>query len=133
MKCIAKLVVFLLCFSASYYSSAQGFGNPAQAPVSVEVMPEFPGGIQRFYQYIGQSYKYPAAAVKARVSGRIHIQFVIEKDGSVTDVKVLKDLGYGTTEEAVRVIKRSPRWKPGIQKGKKVRVLYTLPLNLQLS
>lgn len=132
MKYLVSLFAFFLSFFVSYYSVAQGFGIPAQSPIRLEVMPEFPGGIQRFYQYIGQSYKYPAAAVKARVSGKIHIQFVIEKDGSVTDVKVLKDLGYGTTEEAVRVIKRSPRWEPGIQKGKKVRVLYTLPLNLQL-
>lgn len=132
VKSFITRFLFLIFLFVTPYAKAQNSPNRVNTSVSVEVMPEFPGGIQKFYQYIGQNYRYPAAATKAGVSGRIYIQFVIEKDGSVTDVKVLNGLGYGTTEEAVRVIKRSPRWKSGIQKGKKVRVLFTLPLNLQL-
>ncbi len=98
----------------------------------VEVTPEFPGGLQKFYDYFGKNYKYPAMARQQGVSGRIALSFVVEKDGRLTDIKILRDLGYGTGEEAVRVLKGSPPWKPGIQNGRPVRVAYTMPIKLNL-
>ena len=94
----------------------------------IEVKPQFPGGLQEFYNYIGKKYKTPN--VKG-LKGRILVTFVIEKDGSVTDIKVIEDIGYGTGEEAIRVLKKCKKWIPAEQNGKKVRVQYSLPINIE--
>lgn len=94
---------------------------------SVEVKPEFPGGMPFFYKYISTNYVLPKGF---KGSGKVIAQFVIEKDGSITDIRILRDLGSGTGDELVRVLKNSPKWKPGLQKGVPVRVLYMLPLSL---
>jgi hypothetical protein len=94
----------------------------------VEKKPDFPGGLQEFYNYIGKNYKTPD--VKG-LAGKVFVTFVVEKDGSITDVKVLRDIGYGTGEEAVRVLRNSPNWIPAEQNGKKVRVQYSLPINIK--
>ena len=93
---------------------------------AVEVRPDFPGGIQKFYDFVGKNYRAPDEDVK----GKVFVQFVVEKDGSLTDIKVVRDLGYGTGAEAIRVLKKSPKWKPGIQNGRAVRVLYSLPISI---
>ena len=94
----------------------------------IEIRPEFPGGLSQFYKYIGKNYKVPD--IKG-LNGKIIITFVVEKDGSLTDIKVLRDIGYGTGAEAIRVLKKCPKWIPGEQDGKKVRVIYTLPISIQ--
>jgi protein TonB len=93
---------------------------------AVEVRPDFPGGIQKFYEFVSKNYRAPEEDVK----GKVYIQFVVEKDGTLTDIKVMRDLGYGTGAEAIRVLKKSPRWKPGVQNGRPVRVLYSLPISI---
>ena len=100
---------------------------------SVEVSPDPPGGMKKFYEFVGKNYRYPAMAREQGVSGKVIMQFVVERDGSLTDIKVLRDLGLGTGEEAVRLLKSVPKWKPGIQNGRAVRVAYTLPLSLNLA
>ena len=97
-----------------------------------EVMPEFPGGSEKFMEYLSGNIKYPEAAKEKNISGRVFIQFVIEKDGSVTNVKVMRGIGGGCDEEAVRVVKAMPKWKPGMQDGKPVRVNYNLPVVFKL-
>ena len=99
---------------------------------AVEVQPTFPGGMQEFYKWVGKNYNYPQMAKEQGVNGSIHVSFVVERDGSLTDIKVLRDLKYGTGEEAVRMLKSSPKWKPGIQNGRPVRVSYSLPIKLNL-
>lgn len=99
---------------------------------AVEVQPTFPGGMAAFYKWVGQNYNYPQMAKEQGVSGSIHVSFVVERDGSLTDIKVLRDLKYGTGEEAMRMLKNSPKWKPGIQNGRPVRVSYSLPIKLNL-
>ncbi|MGV3508650.1 MAG: TonB family protein, partial [Sphingobacteriaceae bacterium] len=84
-------------------------------------------------QWVGSNYKYPQAARDAKVSGRVIVQFVVEKDGHLSDIKAVRDLGYGTGEAAVALLATSKLWKPGIQNGKPVRVQYTLPLMLKVS
>ena len=96
----------------------------------IEKKPDFPGGAKEFYKYISQNFRTPD--VKG-LSGKVFVSFVIEKDGSITDIKVLRDIGYGTKEETIRVLKNSPNWIPGEQDGKKVRVIYTLPISIQSS
>ena len=94
----------------------------------IEVKPDFPGGLQKFYNFIGKNFQVPD---EKGLKGKIFVSFVVEKDGSLTDIKVLRDIGYGTGKEAVRVLKSCPRWNSGEQYGKKVRVLYSLPISIQ--
>ena len=99
----------------------------------VETMPSFRGGQQKLFEFIGNNVVYPQEAIDAGVEGRVFVEFYIEKDGSVTDGKVLKGIGYGCDEEALRVIGLMPKWYPGKQRGKAVRVRYTMPINFKLS
>ena len=98
----------------------------------VEQMPEFPGGVEALMKYISDNVKYPQEAKDKNISGRVVLGFVIEKDGSVNEVKVLRGIGGGCDDEAVRVIKTMPKWKPGRQKGEPVRVFYQIPINFKL-
>jgi len=98
--------------------------NTIYNSAGIEVKPEFPGGINNFYKMIQNNFRTPDDAV----SGRMIVSFVVEKDGTLTDIKVLRDSGPGTKEEAIRVLKRSPRWAPAEQNGKKVRCSYQLPI-----
>ena len=94
-------------------------------------MPSFPGG--NVQKWISKNVKYPVLAMENGIQGKVYIQFVIEKDGSITDVKVVRGVDASLDKEAVRVVKAMPKWKPGKQRGKPVRVSYTLPINFQLS
>ena len=98
----------------------------------VEVMPEFPGGMSQMATYLSENIKYPEEAKDKNISGRVFIEFVIEKDGSVSNVNVMRSVGGGCDDEAVRVVKAMPKWKPGLMKGKPVRVHYVLPINFKL-
>ena len=98
----------------------------------VEVAPEFPGGMDQMAKYLSENIKYPEEAKDKGISGRVYIEFVIEKDGAVSNVKVMKSIGGGCDEEGVRVVNAMPKWKPGMQKGKPVRVHYVLPIFFKL-
>lgn len=98
----------------------------------VESMPEFKGGVAMMYKYLGENIEYPQIAKESGIQGRVFVTFVVEKDGSVTDVKVLRGIGGGCDEEAVRVVKSMPKWNPGKQRGKPVRVQYNLPVKFTL-
>lgn len=99
---------------------------------SAAVTAEPPGGNAAFRQWIGVNYQYPHEAVERRVSGTLKLRVIVEKDGSITQVEVLNDLGYGTGEEAIRILKRSPRWKPALIAGKPVRSYVILPIMLSV-
>lgn len=90
------------------------------------------GGMPAFYKYIGEKMKYPAQARRMGVEGKVFVQFVIGKDGSITDVKVIKGIGAGCDEEAARVMQGAPPWNPGKQRGKAVKQRYTLPIQFKL-
>lgn len=98
----------------------------------IDILPEFPGGSAGWGKYLLSTLKYPAEARINKISGRVFISFVVETDGTLNNVKVLKGIGSSCDEEAVRVVKNSPKWKPGIQKGKVVRVAYTTPIAFEL-
>ena len=98
----------------------------------VEEMPAFPGGEQKLMEYVGKNIKYPQIARETGVQGRVYVNFVVEPDGSVSNVSVLRGIGGGCDEEAIRVVKSMPKWKPGKQRGKAVRVSYMLPVNFKL-
>ena len=116
---------------------------PVEAPVEeeeeevifvvVEKMPEFPGGQQALFKYLSENVKYPVIAQENGIQGRVICQFVVNRDGSIVDVEVVRSGGDPSLDkEAIRVIKSMPKWKPGQQRGKPVRVKYTVPVNFKL-
>lgn len=102
---------------------------------TLEVYPEFPDGIVDFYKFIGKNMEYPSNMKRQQISGTVYVKFFIEKNGSLDDVKVLRGIpgGQELEDEALRVIKMSPKWNPGIQRGKPVRVSFSVPVKFALS
>ena len=98
----------------------------------VEDQPEPEGGLQSFYDFVGKNMDYPAQARRMGVEGKVFVQFVVDKDGSLTDVKAVKGIGAGCDEEAVEIVKSAPKWKPGKQRGKAVRVRMIIPITFKL-
>lgn len=98
----------------------------------VEEQPEFPGGTAAMFGFLAKNIKYPVAAAKANVHGRVFLSFVVTETGETEDIVVLKGVGYGCDAEAIRVLKLFPKWKPGKQNGSPVNVKYNLPINFQL-
>ena len=96
-------------------------------------MPEFLGGDEKLFEYLANNITYPKEAKEKGIQGKVYVQFIVEKDGSISDVKVIKGIGDGCDKEALRAINEMPRWKPGTQKGKPVRVRYNLPINYVLT
>lgn len=99
---------------------------------SVEIMSEPPGGIAAMRQWIGANYNYHQAAIYNGVRGNLEIKFVVERGDSLTNIQVVRDLGYGTGEEAVRTMQRTRKWSPGIQIGRPVRVRYKMPIRINV-
>src|SRR5690606_27425558 len=98
----------------------------------VEEMPSFPGGEPAMMKYLANNIKYPAIAKDANIQGTAYVTFVVNEKGEVRDVKVLRSIGGGTDEEAIRVVESMPKWKPGKQRGKAVKVQYNLPIRFTL-
>lgn len=90
------------------------------------------GGMQAFYEFVGKKLKYPAQARRMNIEGKVFVEFVVNRDGSIQDVKAIKGIGAGCDEEAVRVIQSAPAWKPGKQRGKAVRQRMVLPITFRL-
>jgi len=123
--------IFLLTFSLVSGQEVNQSTENVEATynlAALENKPEFPGGINEFYKYIGQNFIAPLD--KTFKGGKVFVSFVIEKDGSVTEVKILKDCGFGTAEEAKRVLLNCPKWKPATQKNIPVRCQFALPIAL---
>lgn len=100
---------------------------------AVEMQPSFVGGLTEFYKFLNKNLKYPSAAQRSNTEGKVFMTFVVEKDGSISDVNVLKGIGFGCDEEATRVIKMMPKWIAGQQNGRNVRVKFTMPIIFKLS
>lgn len=127
MKNIIKhgLLLVLVCFGISAFAQNK-------TPY-VEVVPEFTGGMPAWTTYLQETIAYPKIAREKNIQGKVQLSFIVETDGSLSEIKVLKGIGGGCDEEAVRVLKNSPQWKPGIQNGKLVRVLYTMLIIFKLN
>ncbi len=104
--------------------------NPNQIYTAVEVMPDYPGGINEFRKFVSKNYD--TSDIGRALKGQVVVQFVVEPDGSLTNFKILKDLGYGTGDRAIKAIKRAKKWKPGNQNGKPVRVLFSFPMMIDI-
>ncbi len=113
-------------------SATQDEEEGALAGVIIEDQPEFPGGVEAMYKFLQENIKYPPLALENGIEGRVYVTFVVEEDGTITEPRVLRDIGGGCGREAIRVVKLMPKWKPGKQSGKPVRVQYNLPINFTL-
>jgi len=149
---VALLCISVLCYSQTWNDSKtigtdvpkmeEEENPPIETPAAnddkiydvVEWMPSFPGGMGALMSWIGQNIKYPAAAATKKISGRVIVQFVVEKDGSISNVKVAKSVVPLLDAEAMRVVRSMPKWIPGkqYQYGEAVRVKYTVPVTFHL-
>jgi protein TonB len=102
--------------------------NAVYKTAEISTKPDYPGGMQAFYKFIALNYTAPE---KDGLNGKVYVTFIVEKDGSLSDIKVLRDIGYGTGEEATRVLKLSQNWIPGMINDDAVRVSYSLPIKVQ--
>lgn len=105
-------------------------GNADQPFITVEIMPTPVGGLPAFMKWVSENYGFPQSALDQGVSGVIEVSFVVERDGSLTDIAVKRDMKFGTGEAAINLLKKARKWKPGVQNGRAVRVAYTLPIRL---
>ena len=140
-----KLVSLIVILALTCVVSAQNSPNhknsvkteteepDTEAPFRyAETMPEFPGGMEAMYAYLQKEIKYPKSAINKKIEGTVLIEFVIEKDGKVTNVKPLVPLSSECDSEAIRVVKKMPKWKPGTNDGKPVRCYFNLPIRFKL-
>ncbi|MGG7034127.1 MAG: energy transducer TonB [Flavobacterium sp.] len=127
MKTVLLVVAIFFVQLISAQDVSQALVEDNKVYDNPEVKPEFPGGIRKFYEYVGKNFRIPEEGN----GGKIIIQFIVEKDGSLTRFKVVQDVGYGSGEEAIRVLKAcSTKWKPGIQSGKPVRSVFVAPITV---
>lgn len=99
----------------------------------VEKMPSFVGGLEQFYKFVGKNLKYPAQARRLGIEGKVFVHFVVDRDGSLSDIKVVKGIGAGCDAEVERIIHKSPKWNPGKQRGEPVRVRMMMPITFRLN
>ena len=129
LKVALMMLVLLFSFMTS---TAQTKKNDMVFDV-VEVMPQFPGGQIAMLKYIMENIKYPEQAMKEGIQGRVAVRFIVEKDGSISDVKPILSVHPLLNKEAVRVVESMPKWTPGKQNGKPVRVRFNLPVMFKLN
>lgn len=132
LSCVLSVSICLLLTSGSVL--AQGnikdllYKPDTTVYTIVEKQPEFPGGLQSLSEYMQTNVQYPDQAAKAKIKGKVYTTFIVEPDGRLTDMRIMQGLGYGCDEEAIRVVKAMPSWKPGSQSGRPLRTKYTLPI-----
>jgi protein TonB len=134
-------LLFILTVKAQHTDTAKNSKDVAVVTVNtntaifvkVEHDPEFPGGMDQFYRFLAKTVRYPAAARENNTQGKVIVTMVVERDGSLSQVKVARGIGDGCDEEAVRVVKLSSPWKPGMQNGRVVRVAYSVPISFTLA
>lgn len=134
MKSIITLVIILAAglMAAAQVDDVRVVNNEEEVFTVLEEDPEFPGGMEALYQYIAANVKYPESAKEKKITGRVFISFVIEKNGTISNITVLRSPDEILSSEAIRVVKAMPKWKPGRVKGKPVRAKFTLPINFKL-
>ncbi|XZF13368.1 energy transducer TonB [Chitinophagaceae bacterium MMS25-I14] len=135
MSYIKNLLLILLLVPVASYARGQESdsvkGNP-QVFSFVEQMPEFPGGNDKIGKYLGEHIRYPKEAQRKDIQGKVLAKFVVNEDGSLSNIKILEGVGGGCSEEVIRVISGMPAWKPGKQNGKYVKTFFTLPVTFYM-
>jgi periplasmic protein TonB len=127
------LMLFLLVFHCATGMAQKKDSDQSPVYTAVNEAPEFPGGYDAFRKYLAAHIEYPRAALDTGAMGTVYISIVIDSSGNVTNAKILRDpVGYGCGEEALRVVKMMPAWKPGKMNGRKVSTRYTIPVKFVL-
>jgi len=127
------IILFLLAFVKLSSAQAQTNNNELTDTVFVaDVMPEYPGGNEEMARFIMKNIRYPEIAKDNGIKGKVIIEFVVDKDGYVADVTIKKGIGGGCDEEAMRIVKKMPQWKPATHNGKPINVKMVLPINFSL-
>lgn len=134
MKKLFTLLLFTAAFSLAYAQQPASNNNANDDEIFsiVENEPEYPGGDEALYKFISKNIVYPKSAREKGIQGTVLVEFVVEKDGKLSNIKVIRSADPALDAEAVRVISKMPKWKPGTQRGKKVRSTFRLPINFQL-
>ena len=122
----------LLCLMMATLMTLSSEAQTDKVYDRVEVMPEFPGGMQGLFEYMQNNVNYPKEAKNQKIEGRVIVSFIVEKDGSISDVHPLTAVHPLLDKEAMRLVNEIPRWKPGTEKGKAVRVSFALPVSFKL-
>lgn len=130
------LLLLITCFQIGFSQTKESEENKSSDSkiynlAELEIKPAFPGGMSEFYKFISKNFNRPSD--KNFKGGKLLIAFIIDVDGSITNIELVRHAGFNTADEAIRVLKKSPKWIPGEKEGKKVRVLYTLPIQLSSS
>ncbi len=142
MSAIVITIFALTSFSGEAVASSALNNNPSviegeaddddEIFVTAEKMPSFPGGNYALHDYLESNLRYPHTAAEQQIEGRVYVRFVVEKDGSISDVKVARRANPTLEKEAIRVISSMPDWTPGVTNGHAVRVVYTVPISFKL-
>ena len=127
-----KVALMMLVLLFSFMTSTAETKKNNMVYDVVEVMPQYPGGQTAMLKYIMENIKYPKQAMKEGIQGRVTVSFIVEKDGRVSNVRLLRSVQSALDKEAVRVVKSMPKWTPGKQNGKPVRVRFNLPVMFKL-
>ncbi|RYF79550.1 MAG: energy transducer TonB [Chitinophagaceae bacterium] len=132
-KIYSVTLALLLAAGTVFTAVAQEEPNPDMVYTVVEQLPVYPGGDKALVQFIGSNVKYPSDAVQAGIEGRVFVSFVVDKQGKLKDAKVVKGIGGGCDQEAVRVVNMLSGWKPAKQNGKEVNYNYIIPIKFKLT
>ena len=129
-----RIIFVVFAIMATLSINAQSEGTPVEETVYdvVEEMPQFPGGPSALFEYLSNNLQYPVVAEENGVQGRVIVTFIVEKDGSISNAKVVKAVDPSLDKEAIRLVESMPNWIPGKQNGEPVRVKYTVPVTFRL-
>ncbi len=129
MKYLITIVLLAFLSQGSY---AQADKSKTDFALSEKEKPKYPGGDPELKKYLSLNLRYPTLALEEKIEGEVLISFIINMEGSIVDIKIIKGIGYGCDEEAMRVVKGMPRWRPARIKGRNIEVAYKLPVVFEL-
>ena len=129
-KLILLATIAILCGTNAATAQTDTVNN--KTFVEVDIKPEFPGGIDSMYAFLYRIIKYPKKAIRKNITGVVYATFIVEKDGQISNAKILRDIGGGCGKEVLRVINAMPKWKPGILDGELIRTELLLPITFNL-
>ena len=127
------LLVMVFAFSLNVNAQEKKTENSDVVFTVVENEAEFPGGIEAMNRFMAENIKYPTLAKQKNIEGKVIISFIVEKNGTLSDIRTIKDIGEGCGDEGVRIVKLMPKWKPAKQKGQPVRQQFLLPISFVLT
>lgn len=132
MKHLTFIITITLCLISSKNFAQVAIDTTGEIIMYAEVMPQFNEGEEEMYKFISTNLNYPILAKENGIEGKVIVRFVVEKNGSLSNIEILKKVGWGCDEEAMKLIKKMPNWIPGKMNGKPVRTYYTLPIVFSL-